>query len=554
MCGVAAVIGTRRPLEAVSRLLAAMAHRGPDGSGVRVIPGGALGVCRLRVRPPRLLTLPPVFGGVPVAYNGEIYGTLPPAGATPAGVPGELALLLGGTFDKVDGMWALARPNSHGLTLARDRWGLRPLYYRRIDDGWAVASEIPALIAVFGGPRTSADALAELLAFGAPLTADTVFEGIHSVPPGTVVELSAARAVVRPWPEAPCFPGHPGHAQLADALAVSVARNTVAERPVGLALSGGLDSALLGGALAQARQRDLVTVSVIVEDGGGDGVDRPPDPGPSSLGWEHVTTSVDRHRYLGLLERAVARMGYPTRMSSVPLYLALADAAADAGVIVLLTGEGADELFLGYTSYLRYAEHPELPLVDRLERLHFPAARRAQLSRLTGERQVRRCREAYRDAARRAICGGGPLRRLERTLSLRPLLERADLCLMSRGLEGRSPFLHGAVPALAAAYGEAELLAGGLGKLPLRELARVVAGPAAGLTPKRPFRAPVQAWLRRDKRWAAQVRSRCRRASHKLDLGRQAAVDSLVADAHADLEAAGLVTALLAVDACDQAG
>jgi asparagine synthase (glutamine-hydrolysing) len=558
VCGVAAVLGAPEPGSAVARMIATMLHRGPDGAGVHVFGAGALGMCRLRVRRPGQLALPPVSAGVRVAYNGEVYGTLPASGGPVERVDDELALL-GGPLERVDGMWALARPHAGGLALTRDRWGIRPLYYRPVANGWAVASEVPALIDAFGGVGASIDPVAEMLAFGAPLSADTVLQEIHAVPPGTIVELTGDRRVVSPWTDGDDKEAVPDTRprcpleRLDSALSVSVERNLAAERPVGLALSGGLDSTLLADTLLRLGRRDLVSVSVLVDDAGGDGVRSAVEllgPAAAALGWRHRTTSVSADRYLLLLEKVVQAMGYPTRMSSAPLYLALAEVAARAGVVVLLTGEGADELFLGYQSYTRYFDNPEGAALDRLERLHFPERRRAYLARLAGEAQVRRCRELYRETARGALqAPGGPLRALEQSISLRPLLERADVCLMSRGVEGRSPFLHGDVPTVAASFAESDLVSEGIGKRPLRRLAEARRGTHAGSTAKRPFRAPIRQWLcRQDAAWSATVRKRVRSACRKLDFAETTA-DAIVDAAHLEDEAAGLVGALLAVDA-----
>jgi asparagine synthase (glutamine-hydrolysing) len=557
-------------------MLAAMRHRGPDGGGVAAVPGAALGMVRLQVRPPATLELPPVAGGRAVAFNGEVYGRLPPGGRPVVTVADELAVLLGGPPGGVDGMWALVTLTSGGLVLSRDRWGLRPLYYAEAGGGWLVASELPALLPEAGRPAPVADLVTETLALGAPVTADTVYAGVASVPPGGAVELTLAGRVVRPAaperpaPGRPADPGHsadpadpadrpdpawpegPGPDRLAAALSASVGRILTAERPVGLALSGGLDSSLVAHELVRRRRRGMVTVSVLVpgaEDGVRDAA-QVVGAGAEELGWRHLTTDVDRYRYLDLLEPAVAAMGYPTRMSSAPLYLALAQRTAEAGVVVLLTGEGADELFLGYSSYARWAAARHEDPVDRVERVHLPARRRAHLVRLAGPDRVRAVRESYRAAARDSVADPqGPLRSLERRLSLGPLLDRADLCLMSCSLEGRAPFLHGDVPAIAASYPDAALLARGEGKAPLRQLARAGLGvPGAGVA-KRPFRAPLRAWLREDdRRWSRAVRVRVRSGCRKLDYA-ASAVDALLAEAPVDDEAAGLVGALLAVDA-----
>jgi len=557
MCGVAAIAGTDHATRDVGRLLLSMRHRGPDGSGVATTVGGAVGMGRLRIRPPRTLALPFQVGTRAVAYNGEVYADGRADGAT-ATVADELGALFRDRDGSIDGMWAAAWTDGGSLMLERDRWGQRPLYYRRVGDGWAAASEASALLRVFGRPELSSDALVEMLALGAPITASTVFHNIHAVPPGALLRLTPGRDGAALVVRRDNGDGERGalrhHGQLPDALDRAVVRCLVADRPVGLAVSGGLDSTLVAERMLRQGLPDVVTANVsVAADDVGD-LSRFVDwltPRARELGWRHVSTTVDRYRYLNLLAESVNAMGFPTRMSSVPMYLALARIAASADVVVMLTGEGADELFLGYDSYRRYFADPGEPEITRLERVHLPERRQALLRRLFGDAPVRRCREAYRDLAYRAFHARSVLRRIERMLSLTPLLERADVCLMASGIEGRAPFLHADVPAHAAAFDDVELSSCRLGKTPLRTMDGGRLDYHLRHVPKRPFRAPLRGWLcEDDTRWRSTVRARARRAARTLDL-RAGAVDIVVDEAHEDEEAATLLGALLAVDSCE---
>lgn len=555
---MAAVVGVDDAIHHVDRLLEAMRHRGPDGRGTVRTCNGVLGMNRLQVRPPSQLPLPLSLGSQRIAYNGEIYAVGPgsPMAKT---VEDELAALFGERSAAMDGMWAAAWAEGPSLLLERDQWGERPLYYRKVAGGWAAASEASSLLRVFGRGAISEDAFVEMLALGTPVTTTTVYGDIHAVPPGVAVRLTPGS------PEALAIPiderylpriagvGRPTTHALGDALEGSVARCVASERPIGLAVSGGLDSSLLADQMLRLKLPDIVTASVqVAGDEMGDlgRLAQALTPRMRALNWRQVSTAVEKYSYLDLLTQSVNAMGFPTRMSSVPLYLALAELAASNGIVVMLTGEGADELFLGYDSYRRYFDGTVAGGVDRLERVHLPVRRRVLLARLVGDRQVQRCRDTYRDMAR-PIGRRSPLRRLEHTLSLRPLLERADVCMMAYGIEGRAIYLHGDLPAYAEAFDDEELMVGGIGKMPLRRLGSARLDVSLQSAEKHPFRAPLRAWLTDcDAKWTAMVRARVRAASRTLDFCTRAA-DAIVDEAHYDDEAAALVGALLATETCE---
>jgi asparagine synthase (glutamine-hydrolysing) len=180
-------------------------------------------------------------------------------------------------------------------------------------------------------------------------------------------------------------------------------------------------------------------------------------------------------------------------MSSVPLYVAMAEIAREKGIVVLLLGEGADELFMGYGSYLSLIHEPQPSAVG----FYLSPDRRRLASRLLGKDAVDEVTTGWMSAmgTRGSDLVANSIRSFELEHSLEPLLRRADHALMSVAIEGRTPFLHGAVPATAAALPVASLLDGGLTKAALRVAYGDSLPGGHSRSSKRPFRAPIQSWL-----------------------------------------------------------
>ena len=204
-------------------------------------------------------------------------------------------------------------------------------------------------------------------------------------------------------------------------------------------------------------------------------------------------------------------------MSSVPLYMGLADAAQQQGIVVLLLGEGADELFMGYQSY----QSVDFTSPDPLVTFMCSAQKEHYLTRLLGTPQV----DALKAQLQRAYPSESTLSALERLreaeldLSLGPLLHRADQILMSRSIEGRTPFLHGEVPYLAMSCPPQANLSSGQGKMLLRQAYPELMAQSGPWQVKRAFRAPVHDWLCGVLRpWATEVLMDSRQALSVLGI------------------------------------
>ena len=516
MCGIAGStdLSTNPDIERrVRAVTESLRHRGPDNIGVVAFDGGALGMARLRIcsRPDEPVPFRTKYGIA--AYNGEVYGQVDRdlrLRDAPEGGPGEVEMLLAHS-DQVlpDGMYALAlAEQKRGITLKRDVFGIKPLHLLAHSGGYAFASELLPLAQEFGSARVNRQAAAEYLLFGRPVGNATYAGGIQKLPPGATAYLSGNEVRIEHAPMAALWrrratdTAPPDVGDLVASLESSVAACLNAQRQVGLALSGGVDSTLIAAIAARLGAQSLTTVSVMVA-GSTDGLRDLMQlglPGNAWRSWRHHVTAVGPDDFPELLSRSVGASGAPTRMTSLPLYLALAQTAAEGGTVVLVTGEGADELFLGYRRYpalLDQLENSSDRLGLLMDGLTGGPTMRHWAVRLLGSRRVADCEARFR-SHHADIADMTPLdalRNLELKYSLEPLLARTDIALMAESIEGRTPFLHGAMPGLAAAAGPDQLILGRQGKRLIYEAALKVLGPKAKLREKRRFRAPVPAWI-----------------------------------------------------------
>jgi asparagine synthase (glutamine-hydrolysing) len=385
--------------------LTTIAHRGPDGEGMWTGDDVALGFRRLAIIDLNSRSDQPMVDpetGTVLIFNGEIYNykelraDLESAGVSFRTTSDtevlQKAYLYWGpaAFERMNGMWALAiwHPEERRLFLCRDRFGVKPLYYAWIGDGIAFASEPKALLALdptLAEPDRSA--IARLFVSSESLAGeDTYFRRIRSVPPASwaVVEGGGEIRLTRFWsyPEAAApsdrSPPSAQEEEFDALLRSAVALRFRSDVPVGLTLSGGLDSTAI---LAATPSESLPAVRAFTAtfEEGADEFDWA-SSAASQAGVTLVPVNASSRNWLEKLRQITWHMDAPGSSPPVfPLWNIMAKARAD-GVPVLLEGQGADELLGGYVQY--GAAH----LLERLAHGHAVTAARhaATMSRTFG--------------------------------------------------------------------------------------------------------------------------------------------------------------------------
>ncbi|MFH1143669.1 MAG: asparagine synthase (glutamine-hydrolyzing) [Candidatus Eisenbacteria bacterium] len=568
MCGFAGIYNFDRDDPVPRDVLAAMGeilrHRGPDAGDIWT--QGQVGFAHRR------LSVIDIAGGAQpmrrdnpgrvIAYNGEMYNflelkrDLQAAGATfrtrsdtevvlAMADPRNLAWL-----DALTGMFAFAvwDEASRTLLLARDRVGIKPLYYHVSTRALVFGSEIKALLqhpAV--DARVNAAAIPEYLAFRNVAGPETLFEGILELPPGAcAVVRPGARApeIIQYWRDGNAFeqelpPGARGAAGLEEVLRDSVSRHMVADVPVGTYNSGGVDSSVVSHIVRGVTTGELHTFSVGFAEATHD-ESRHAELVARAIGSTHHSIVIGAAEYAADFPRTIWHVDEPLHHAHTVQLLGLSE-LAKRHVTVVLTGEGADELFAGYPRYqipLLARRLKWLPRVllgggralaaatgrRRLEKLlavaHDPRlaliensrfATRAQLAAVAAGARGDGARMAGPQAygARATIAdevAGLTLNELERVLAydrrtyLPSLLQRLDRTTMAHGLEGRVPFLDHHVLAWSKTVPMgAKLTIGRQNKVLLKRHAAALFPGASMYRRKMGFDVPVGRWLRDDR-------------------------------------------------------
>jgi asparagine synthase (glutamine-hydrolysing) len=558
ICGLVALDGRQvdpSGLEAMSR---ALAHRGPDDAGQEVEGPVALAARRLSIidlehghQPIRNED-----GSVVVVQNGEIYNhdalreELHARGHRFATRCDTEVLVhayeeYGPAFlERLRGMFAIALwdARQRRLLLARDPFGIKPLLWRAADGVLSFASELRALREQPGfREELDPDALEAYFATNSIPSPLSIFRGVRKLPPGHLLEWRPGTdPEVRRWTRPAPVPASAVRGESAATLAHelrgvlrdSVAAHLVADVPVGVFLSGGIDSGALAALAAEQVREPLRTFSVGFEEETFDELE----------GARAVATQIgaDHHEIVlraadaeDLLPRVVAAYDEPFGDSSMLPTYAVSELAA-GHVKVALSGEGGDELFGGYQTYIAALLAPRfgrparalLPFIERVpsssrrvsldykarrfaraatlgpvERLHgfkeilTPDARDGLLGADSREDPVDRLRARWAETA-----GAEHLARLqdldEGIYLADDLLTKSDRASMANSLEVRVPFCDVRVAAFAHALPTAMKVRRMRTKVLLREAVAPLLPDVVVRGPKRGFSIPAAAWLR----------------------------------------------------------
>lgn len=568
MCGFAGYFGDVPAGEPgailLARMVRAIAHRGPDGSGTFVAPDCGLGHARLSIvglaDGSQPMSLPE---GPTVAFNGEIFNWVELRRDLEARgrvfrtssdtevllhlweVHGEDFLpLLNGDF-----AFALYDPRRHSLFLARDRMGVRPLYWTRIGETLTFASEVKALLEVVGvTPALDEIALDQIFTLWAPLAPRTPFRDVFELEPGHAMTVDAHGTRIRAWwsldfPDAEDARRPRDDRAAAEELRALLEDSTRlrmrADVPVGAYLSGGLDSSIVSALAAPMTPQGLDTYSVSFDS---------PEHDESTfqtamadaLGTRHTTVSCAAGDIGRIFPDVIAATERPIlRTAPAPLMM-LSSLVRRSGAKVVLTGEGADEIFAGYDIFrearvrrfcarvpgsrlrprLFRRLYPWLPGVqnqsteylsaffgvgaDALDdplHSHRPRFRSTAATKLFFSPELKGRLRGY-DATEELIsrlparfAHWHPLHRAQwlETRVLLPgyiLSSQGDRMAMANGVEGRFPFLDHRLVEFAARLAPETKLKGLVEKSVLRDAGRDLVPAQVAERPKQPYRAP----------------------------------------------------------------
>lgn len=406
MCGILGITSRASNIAIFpSHNLERLWHRGPDARGQCVLQGPAKEACVLAHTRLRIIDLsseadqpfPNEDETVWVSYNGELYNyrelrvDLEQAGHRFSShsdtevlvhlyedVGGDVEQMLG----RLRGMFAFALFDTKRgrLVLARDRLGIKPLYWTRNGDGVAFASEVRALADVAGLSGPDLKGVSGYLAWGVVPGPRTIIEGVQEIPAGCYLLWAEGRSDVRRWwspsPAADRVLVDEAVPLMRTALDDAVARHLVAERPVGLFLSGGLDSAVIATLAAGHGQARALTVTF--PDAQDEGVEA--TTAARRAGVEQQQVPVTGEDVARRVDDVLSAMDQPT-CDGVNSWV-VCHAAQEADLVVALSGLGGDELFGGYPSFR------QVPALARLRPLlsSLPGPVRSASARLLGSR------------------------------------------------------------------------------------------------------------------------------------------------------------------------
>jgi asparagine synthase (glutamine-hydrolysing) len=532
MCGIAGEIrfdGLSPSLAALERMLEAQRPRGPDHGGVHLHGAVAFGHRRLSIidlSPRGAQPMVDAELGLTLVFNGCIYNHLELRGELEklgyhfhSRSDSEVILKAWHAWgetcvDRFLGMFAFAvhERESGRVVLARDRLGIKPLYLAAHRGGLRFASSLPALLAA-GDVDTAidAEALHFYLHWHAVVPAPwTILRGVRKLPPATlrIIEAngqSRDRVYWNPPYGTPEDERGLGFGDWQDrvlgALRLAVERRLVSDVPVGVLLSGGVDSSLIVGLLAEAGQHGLETFSVGFESVGGEAGDefQYSDIIARRFDTRHHKITVDsRARLLPELPGCVRAMNEPmVSHDAIGFYLLSEEVSKH--VKVVQSGQGADEVFGGYHWYPPMLESTD-PVAD-YDGAFFDRDAAEYGETVADEWRVEGLARQYvadHFSAPGAILAADKALRIDTHVMLvDDPVKRVDSMTMAFGLEARVPFLDHELVELAARI-PAEMKIGQGGKHVLKEAARKVIPAEVIDRPKGYFPVPALKYLEGD--------------------------------------------------------
>lgn len=508
MCGIAGDVrfdGAFADARAIASMMDVLAPRGPDGAGLEARGPVAFGHRRLRIIDLSDKAAQPMVDpelGLTLTFNGCIYNYPELRAALEAKgyrffSQGDTEVILKAyhawgeaCVERFHGMFAfaIAERDSGAVVLARDRFGIKPLYYTEGHKRLRFASSLPALLAAGDVDTTiDRDALHNYMSFHAVVPPPrTILKGVRKLPPatvrryapdGTFTECVYWRPPYERRTEDSNLTAQDWRDRVLEALRTAVRRRMVADVPVGVLLSGGVDSSIIVGLLAQEGQRDLATYSIGFEEANGEKGDEfvYSDLIAKHFGTNHHKIFVPSSDLMGALPDTIHAMSEPmVSYDNIGFYLLSREVSKT--IKVVQSGQGADEVFAGYHWYPPLADSDDVVgdyARGFFDRDHATLARQLNPQWLTEADVSRDFVAAHLRAEGAATPVDRALRLDSQVMLVDDPVKRVDNMTMAWGLEARVPFLdHELVELAATIPPEVKLAQGGKGVL--KEAARLV--------------------------------------------------------------------------------
>ena len=504
MCGICGEIrwdGQSADVAAVTRMTGAMASRGPDSDGVFAHGPIALGHRRLSIIDLSARGAQPMVDsdlGLTLVFNGCIYNyqdlrhELEAAGYRFFSTADSEVVIKAfhrwgiHCVDRFKGMFAFAIADRETgvVTLARDRLGIKPLYLAETAGRLRFASTVRALLEA-GDVDTELDrhALHHYMSFHSVVPAPrTIYRGVRKLPPATVrvIQPDGSHNDTVYW--TPVFARDPSRAlwsakdwqdALMDALRTAVGRRMVADVPVGVLLSGGIDSSIVVALLAEQGQHGLSTFSIGFDSVGDESGDEffYSDLIANTFETDHHRIHIDSSRLLPAVPKTIAAMSEPMVSHDCVAFYLLSEEVSKS-VKVVQSGQGADEILAGYDWYPPLANIAREQTTEAYAKVFFDRGHADVLEIFAPEFGIATEDPSHQFvSAHQSVPGAetaidAALRLDTQVMLVDDPVKRVDTMTMAWGLEARVPFLdHDFVELAAACPADLKLAAGGKGVL-----------------------------------------------------------------------------------------
>ena len=439
MCGI--LITYNIKIDKSIKVLELLNHRGPYNSGYWNNNNVFVGMTQLPMKQIQHDTLPIYHNGKYISYNGELYDNEATC------LQKEVSLL----FDKIDngiavnGMFAVAAYDDvlKQITLARDEFGIKPIYYYANSKNkiFIACSEILPILELIGSVKPNKNVIKEILVFGTQVTEDTCFSDIKLLDPGLIIKISLPELILT---EDNVHKLNNSSTSLEEALNTSILSCSDSFRDCGLLISDGLDSNLLLSFLDQ----NITKYNVATKH----------DECLNKKSYVNLNqcTSNPENFWMSM-NRAVKSYSQPCRMSSILMYQILSDFITKDNCHLVISGEGADEIFWGYPRHKKIHNkfHSTINL-SYFETLNiFFSNLQDQMNLLVDNEKII---NDYHALAKADMDILHFINFLDNKFSLEPLLRRTDHLFMANSIEVRTPYLHFGIPRTAFQTGEQKII------------------------------------------------------------------------------------------------